>query len=314
MLLLIGILIFIAFAFLIIGMYFNIQYRRGHLIVMRRINKQIVESGDKNEPGFLSDIKSESIRIVSSLGDFVKPKSDAELSQLRRMFFKAGYRRESAPVIFFGIKIVLAVLFVFILFFLKILIFKAMSSSHFFLFSLILLAIGFYSPNIWLQAKIARRREKILEGFPDALDLMVVCVEAGNGLDAAISRVGEEMKLGNKVIFEEFKLLSLELRAGKTRRDALKNFALRTDTEDINSLITLLIQTEKFGTSIAQALRVYSDSMRVRRFQRAEEIAAKLPVKLVFPLILFIFPTLMVTIIGPAIIRIFRILFPALAA
>jgi len=160
--------------------------------------------------------------------------------------------------------------------------------------------------------KVNQRKEKILQGLPDALDLMVVCAEAGVGLDASIHRVGEEMKLTNKPLSEEFKLLNLELRAGKQRRDALKNLAMRTDLDDVKSLVTLLVQTERFGTSIAQALRVHSDAMRTQRFQRAEEVAAKLPVKLVFPLILFIFPSLFVTILGPAVIRIYKILLPAL--
>jgi tight adherence protein C len=161
--------------------------------------------------------------------------------------------------------------------------------------------------------RISNRKEKMQQGLPDALDLMVVCVEAGTGLDAAINRVGEEMKLSNEVLSEEFRLMSMELRAGKQRRNALKNLALRTDLEDVSSLVTLLIQTEKFGTSLAQALRVHSDSMRTKRFQKAEEIAAKLPVKLMFPLVLFIFPSIFVVILGPAAIRIFRTLFPALA-
>jgi tight adherence protein C len=120
------------------------------------------------------------------------------------------------------------------------------------------------------------------------------------------------MELSNKVVSEEFKILSLELRAGKDRRDALKNLALRIDLEDINSLVTLLIQTDKFGTSVGQALRVHSDSMRIRRQQKAEEIASKIPVKMAFPLILFIFPSLFVVILGPAVIRIFRLLLPHL--
>jgi tight adherence protein C len=173
--------------------------------------------------------------------------------------------------------------------------------------------IGFYLPNLWLRIKSGRREEKILQGFPDALDLMVVCVEAGIGLDAAINRVGEEMKLSNKVLAEEFRLLSLELRAGKQRRDALRNLATRTGLEDVSSLVSLLIQTDKFGTSVAQALRVHSESMRIKRYQKAEELATKLPVKLVFPLIIFIFPSIFVTVMGPAIIQIFRVLLPRLA-
>jgi len=172
--------------------------------------------------------------------------------------------------------------------------------------------IGFYLPNAWLFLKIANRKEKIQRGLPDALDLMVVCVEAGTGLDSAISRVGEEMRLSDQELSEEFRILNLELRAGKQRHEALKNLALRTDLEDLSSLVTLLIQTERFGTSIAQALRIHSDSMRVRRYQKAEEIATKLPVKLIFPLILFIFPALLLVILGPAVIGIFRVLFPSL--
>lgn len=149
-------------------------------------------------------------------------------------------------------------------------------------------------------------------GLPDALDLMVVCSEAGVGLDATINRVGEEMRLNNKTLSDEFNLMSLELQAGKPRRDALKDLATRTGLEDVTNLTSMLIQTERFGTSISQALRVHSDSMRVKRSQRAEEIAAKLPVKLLFPLIFFIFPSLFVVILGPAVIRIFRTLLPAL--
>jgi len=186
------------------------------------------------------------------------------------------------------------------------------SPLHFVLLTVLAALIGFYLPVLWLRIRIARRKEEILRGFPDALDLLVVCVEAGVGLDAAINRVGEEMRLSNKVLSEEFRLLSLELRAGKLRRDALRNFALRTDLEDVSSFVTLLIQTDRFGTSVAQAVRVQSDFMRNRRHQRAEEMAAKLPVKLVFPLILFIFPSLFVVILGPAVIRIFRVLFPVM--
>ena len=127
------------------------------------------------------------------------------------------------------------------------------------------------------------------------------------GLDAAFNRVAEEIKLSNKILSDELKLLNLELMAGKARRDALRSLAMRTDLEDLNSLVTLLIQTDKFGTSVAQTLRVYSDSMRTKRYQRAEEMAAKVPVKLIFPLILFIFPSLFVTILGPALIRLYQV-------
>ena len=173
------------------------------------------------------------------------------------------------------------------------------------LFVVSLALLGWYLPDIVLHLRIAHRKELLLDGFPDALDLMVVCVESGMGLDAAVTRVGEEIRLSSPVVSEEFRLLSLELRAGKMRQDALRALAMRTGLEEFISLASLLIQTDRFGTSVAQALRVHADSVRVKRALRAEEIAAKLPVKLVLPLVLFIFPSIFVVILGPAAIKIY---------
>jgi tight adherence protein C len=166
--------------------------------------------------------------------------------------------------------------------------------------------LGFYLPDLWLIVKSDIRKEKLFEGLPDALDLLVVCVEAGMGLDGAIHRVADETKLTNQTLSDELKLLNLELRAGKSRQDALRNLALRTNINAMNSLVTLLIQTDKFGTSVAKALQVFADSFRTERYQKAEELAAKMPVKLIFPLVLFIFPSLFVVILGPAAIRIYQ--------
>ena len=207
---------------------------------------------------------------------------------------KGRLSRGKYPIIFFGTKVFFAVWLPLLFFLTRLVIHMNIPSLTFLLISILLAMMGFYLPNLWIKMRISNRKEKMQQGLPDALDLMVVCVEAGTGLDAAINRVGEEMKLSNKVLSEEFRLMSMELRAGKQRRNALKNLALRTDLEDVSSLVTLLIQTEKFGTSLAQALRVHSDSMRTKRFQKAEEIAAKLPVKLMFPLVLFIFPSIFV--------------------
>jgi tight adherence protein C len=165
---------------------------------------------------------------------------------------------------------------------------------------------GFYFPDLCLKLWIGWRKEQIISGFPDALDLLVVCVEAGMGIDAAINRVAEEIRMSSRVISDELRLLNLELRAGKGRADALRNLGIRTDVEEVRSFTTLLIQTDRFGTSVAQALRVHSDGMRTRRHQKAEELAAKLPVKLMFPLILFIFPAIFVVIVGPAAIQIYH--------
>ncbi len=171
----------------------------------------------------------------------------------------------------------------------------------------VLALAGFYLPEIWLKIRINSRKDQITRGFPDALDLMVICTEAGMGLDSTINRVGEEMKLRHPALSEELKILMLELRAGKLRRDALRNLAMRTDSEDVQSFVTLLIQTEKFGTNVAQAMRVQADSMRTRRAQKVEQLAATLAVKLLFPTILLIFPSLFLVLLGPALIRAFRL-------
>ena len=167
---------------------------------------------------------------------------------------------------------------------------------------------GFYLPDICLNRRAERRRLRILEALPGAIDLLVICVEAGMGLDSAISKVAEEISIGASELGDEFKLMNLELRAGKQRTEALKNLAARTNLDEISSLTTLMIQTDKFGTSMADALRVYSESYRTQRYQSAEEVAAKLPVKMVIPLVFFIFPSLFLVILGPAAINIYRTL------
>jgi tight adherence protein C len=306
-------LTFIAVMLFSLGIYFF----AGHQQERRRLSKRIKQIGGVIRAEEFTDVfyklKDQVVNLVGSLGKLVKPKSEGGASDLQKTLLRAGYRRESASAIFLGLKAFLAIVFLGASVLIRIWVLRTISSFHLILFSIVLAYIGFYLPNFWLRIKIARRKEKILEGFPDALDLMVVCVEAGIGLDAAINRVGEEMRLSNKVLGEEFRLLSLELRAGKQRRDALRNLATRTGLEDVSSLVSLLIQTDKFGTSVAQALRVHSESMRIKRYQKAEELATKLPVKMVFPLIIFIFPSIFVTVLGPAIIQIFRVLLPRMA-
>jgi tight adherence protein C len=225
----------------------------------------------------------------------------------RTKFLRAGFRRENPAAVFWGTKCFLAICLPVIFFLVRITIFKLVSPAMTMAICTFLALSGFYLPDIYLRIRIAKRKEKLFEGFPDALDLLVVCVEAGMGLDAALNRVAEEIELSNKTLSGELKLLNLELRAGKMRGDALRDFAIRTDLEDVKGLVTLLIQTDKFGTSLAQALRVYSDSFRTKRYQKAEEIAAKLPVKLVLPLTVFIFPSLFVTIVGPVFIRVYQV-------
>ena len=290
-----------------------LQLRR-RLVEKKAVLERIRTSSDFNdwtyEDALLETKRSASknaiFNIFISLGNRLRPKKseDGLTKQLR--FLKAGIRNPKAGLIFWGIKCFLAILFLTIFLVLRLFVFTVMSGQLTIALGVFIPFLGFYLPDIWLRQKTEKRQEKLLKDLPDALDLMVVCVEAGMGLDEAINRVAKESKFQSKELSDEFALLGLELRAGKQRQNALRNLAERTNLEEVNNLVTLLIQADKFGTNIADTLRVYSDSFRTERFQRAEEMAAKMPVKLIFPLILFIFPALFIVIIGPAIISIYR--------
>jgi tight adherence protein C len=309
---LISLLVFVSLTLLSLGVIYYLRQR----FETRKLIEKIKQGGEKpRSQGGINPvarnrgtIQKHSLSFLGLLGDRLGPSKPTELSRMRLTFLRAGIRRENAPAIFWGIKSFLAILLPACFLLLRLTNFKLMPAQTTLMISTVLALIGFYLADFWLRMRIDRRREKIVEGLPDALDLLVVCVEAGMGLDAAINRVAEEIRLGHRVLSDELKLLNLELRAGKLRQDALRNLARRIDLEDVNSLVTLLIQTDRFGTSVSQALRVYSDALRTKRYQRAEEIAVKLPVKLMFPLILFIFPALFVAILGPAAIRVWRII------
>jgi tight adherence protein C len=240
----------------------------------------------------------------------LQPKTEKEQGKLKLKLGYAGFRGEAAPQIFLGMKIVMlgiglvlgggATVFLY-------------GFTQGALIRLVLIAGGmFYFPDaiiFWLGKK---RKEAIFLGLPDALDLMVVCVEAGLGLDQAMRKVSDEMKKSYRVIAEEFSLCNLQLQMGRARTQVLQELGSRSGVEDLKSLSSILIQADKFGSSIAQALRVQSDSMRTRRRQIAEEKAAKTAVKLIFPLVLFIFPGIFVVLVGPAAITMVREMFPAM--
>ncbi len=259
-----------------------------------------------------NNLKDQFVQVLERLGKVQKPQEQKNVSHLRVGLVTAGYRSKKAPAVFMGARLFIAVLLG-----LGFLIFgtdvaQGMSSMALPGFLIGAMMVGYYLPQVWLNMAISGRKQKITDAFPDALDLMVVCVEAGLGLDQALARVGLEIKSGHPQLGEEFNLLNLELRAGLSREQALRNLVSRTDLGDIRTLVALLIQTDRFGTSIGQALRVHSDSMRLKRRLKAEEKAAQLPVKLMVPLILFIFPSLMVVIIGPGAISLMRNLLPAM--
>lgn len=310
---LISILVFAGTVLMFLGIAAYAVESKGRRTIIEKIRhsggaqKPKATGNDLTSKAAASDIKKHILRIVNSLGERIKPTKQEETLLMQKKFLQAGIRAPNAIVLFFGAKAGCAITLVCVFLFSKILLLKQLPPIYAMFFAVILALSGFYLPDMWLRVRSTNRKEDISRGFPDALDLLVVCVEAGMGLDAAINRVAEELNLNHKELSEELRLLNLEVRAGKERRSALQNFALRTGLEDVANLVTLLIQTDKFGTSVAQALRVHSDSMRTARYQRAEEMASKLPVKLLFPLILFVFPSLFVVILGPALIRAFRL-------
>jgi tight adherence protein C len=231
------------------------------------------------------------------------PRSPKELGQLRLRLVQAGYRRDEALSIFFGIRVMFALL-LFTLFATSV----VMKPSI--MIALGGLGIGYVLPGMILARLAKRRAHRIRLSLADALDLMVVSVEAGLGLDQALQRVGAELAFAYPDFSDELRLVNLELRAGKARAEALRNLADRTAVDDLSSLVTMLIQTDKFGTSVAQSLRVYSETLRTKRRQRAEEAAAKTGVKMVFPLVFCIFPAIWVVTIGPAAIKFVTVLLP----
>ena len=298
------IIIFIGILFIGAILFFFIKSFRERRELINKIKPERigVESKKPKEAGFF-------VKITSLVGHHTKPKQEKELFSMQKSLASLGYKSSQATVIFFGIKFMLLILLPIGFFFLRFLTPKGMliNTAYLVVICIILAVVGFYLPSLWLRKRIKKRKEMLLDGLPDTLDLLVVCTEAGMGLDAAIDRAAEEMNLDNKVISEEFRLYNMELKIGKTRQNALKALALRADLEEVKNLATLLIQTDKFGTSVAGALRIHSDYMRVQRAQRAEEAASKLPIKLLIPLIFCIFPALFVVILGPIIIQLFQV-------
>ncbi len=236
----------------------------------------------------------------SSIGNVIKrfenlmPKSDKEVSVIRLRLTRAGYRNENAIKIFYGCKVLTPLLLATI---------SAVSGlanlGPFFVY-LLALGGGFLAPDFWLGKRIEARQKRLQRGLPDVLDLLVICMEAGLSLDQATTRSAEELSQSQPEICDELGVVVLEQRAGRARSEAWKNMADRTGVECLRNLVSMLVQTEQFGTSIAKMLRVHADTLRVQRVQMIEEMAGKTSVKLVFPLVLFIFPALFLVTLGPA--------------
>lgn len=303
-------LVFASVLLLFAAVFQYVRSKREHYKMIQKIRSG--EQSHLGEPMEHSHRPADSeeppvLKFFGAVGERVQPEKEETLRRRNLEMLRAGFRKPNALPVFWGVKCVLAMLFAAIFLTSQPWLASHLLPTQMLLYTLTCVALGFYLPDIWLSLRISRRKRSIQDGLPDALDLLVVCVEAGMSLDAAIYRVGEEIKLENKDLSDELMLMNLEVRAGKLRRDALKNLALRTDVEDIRNLTALLIQADRFGTGIAGALRVYSDAFRTKRRQRAEEIAAKLPVKLIIPLALFILPSILVVAVGPAAIQILRV-------
>ncbi len=254
------------------------------------------------------------VELAKPVAQLSVPKEGWENSTLRIHFMNAGYRSETAPTIFFLAKTLLTfTLPALVVLYIVISGTSIKDNSSLLFYIVVAAALGYFLPNVFLERRIAYRKREIFESFPDAMDLIIVCVESGLGLDAALARVSEEVHMISPVLSEELHLINLELRAGSSRERALRNLALRTGVEDIDTLVAMLVQSDRFGTSIAQALRVHAENLRTKRRLRAEEAAAKIALKLLFPLIFFIFPSMLLVLLGPAIISINRVLLPTLA-
>ena len=253
------------------------------------------------------------VKAATPVAKLATPTDEESISRLRVKFLNAGIRNASAPVLYFGAKAFLALLFPLLFVFFTRSVDWKMSTQMSIAMLLLLAAIGYYLPSIVLDWITRRRQRDLFEAFPDALDLIIVCVEAGLGLDMAIAKTAEEMKIRSPELAEELDMMGLELRVGSSRERALRNLAMRTGLDEVSTFATMLIQADRFGTSLAESLRVHADSLRTRRRLRAEEAAAKIPLKLLFPLIFFIFPSLLLVLLGPAMIQIYRIMLPAMA-
>ncbi len=310
---LIAVITFISILLIVLSMFVFLRQMEERMAIE---NKVANFSGGEEVPSMMDDspklpeqpLAKMFVRVIRYFGNLLKPQKKEELSLIQKRFWRAGFRKRNALVLFFGSKALCAICLS-VGFIAAILLFHVKISIPLAILLVVLCSLyGFFLPNLWLAWKTSRRKDDIMRGFPDALDLLAVCVEAGMGLDGGIKRVGEEMRFSNRSISEEFRILNLEMRAGKERKDAMRSMADRIDLEDVSSWVTLLIQTDKLGTSIAQALRVQSDSLRIKRTQRLEELAAKVPVKLLFPTIFLIFPSIFVAILGPAVIRILKVM------
>jgi tight adherence protein C len=269
-------------------------------VTRRRLGSLAPAAGslDVASPGSLTEGRDPNLARWSML----LPKSAKDMSMLERRLASGGYRSAWAPVVYRGAGLAVPVLCV-----LVVLALSGIANRTGWAVAAIAGVAGFLAPGFFLDHKVSQRRKQIRNGLPDVIDLLIVCLEAGSSLDQSVVKVSEELAIPYPALAEELRVLTTETRAGKPRLEAFKNLAQRTKVDDIRELVAMLVQTDRFGTSVAQALRTMADEMRTKRRQAAEEKAAKVGVKLVFPLVFFMFPALYVVILGPAVLKFIQV-------
>ncbi len=290
-------LTFVAVFLLIASGGLLLSYREA---LMRRLASVASPQTGSSESWLRSLVRMRSAASLAKAVDpfqKVLPRSTAEISVTQRRLLLAGYRKEVHVDIFYGAKVLVPLVLIAL-----VTVTGAYEYGAFFIYALAA-GLGFLIPDFWLGHRINVRQFNIQLALPEALDLMVICIEAGLGLDQAVLRVSDELRISQPELTEEFNLLNLEQRAGRPRSEAWKNLAERTDLDSVRGLVAMLTQADHFGTSIANSLRIHSEVLRIERRQSAEEQAAKTTVKLVFPLVFFIFPSLFLVVLGPSMIK-----------
>ena len=262
--------------------------------MIKRISTVIMKR--EKQKGLRSTIKQTGSTLGAVIEQFerVLPKSQAEVSVVQQRLIRAGYRRDSAIKVFYGIKVL------FPLALCAAVILSGIGKNNLLFLCIAALGLGFLVPDFVLGNMIKKRQARIRLGLPDVLDLLVICIEAGLGLDQATARTAQELARSQPAISDELSVVALEQRAGRPRADSWRHMAERTDVDVVRNLVSMLVQSEQFGTSVAKTLRTHSDTLRTQRVQTVEERAAKTTVKLIFPLVLFIFPCLFLVTLGPA--------------
>jgi tight adherence protein C len=270
-----------------------------------RLSKLMSPPAPVDDSTFAEKQKERVRNSLASLGKLV-PGDSQQAPRTQLLMMRAGFRSPEATMAMRGFKILVPVVLVGLVYL------SGVYRWNPVLFPIIAGVLGYLLPDIFLTWRMNVRQRQLQRGLPDGLDLLVICVESGLGLDQALMKVTQEVRITHPELSDELQLVNLEMRIGKTRIDALRELARRTGLEDIKSLVAMLVQTDRFGTSVAQSLRVFSDDLRIKRRQRAEEMSAKTSVKMVIPLVFFIFPALLAVILGPAVLTLLRQLVPAL--